>query len=79
MEKVKNKGYSLGIDPDIDDVLYETNRIHLKLVIMEAENMILILRKLPNDSSIGRLLSTSVVEQMSKSRCKDLVNVYCVQ
>ena len=34
MEKVKNKGYSLGIDPDIDDVLYETNRIHLKLVIM---------------------------------------------
>ena len=32
--------------------------------------------KLPNDSPIGRLLSTSVVEQMSKGQCKDLVNVY---
>jgi len=76
LEKIKNRGYSLGVDPDIDDVLYETNRIHLKLVIMEAENIILILRKMPDDTPIGNLLSTSVVEQMSRGQCKDLVNVY---
>lgn len=65
-----------GLDIDIDQVLFETNRIHLRQVIIEVENVVICVRKLGKGQSYKHLKDNCVIEQLCRAQFKDLLNVY---